>query len=78
MTRNPNKTFWAKRRAVIAANKGAVTVQPATAGTVVAPVEIPAKEPTKAELMEQAKAAGIKVGANEKKAEIAAKIEAGR
>ncbi len=73
MTRNPNKTFWAARRAAIAANKGAVTVEPATAGTVVAPVEV--KEPTKAELLEQAKAAGIDVKANEKKADIAAKLE---
>lgn len=69
------RTFWATRRAAIAARKGAVTVEPATAGTVVAPVEIPTKEPTKAELLAEAKAAGIDVKANEKKADIAAKLK---
>ena len=62
MTRDPNATYWAiKRRARAAAN---------------APAE-PAKVPTKAELIEQAEAAGIEVKANQTKAEIAAALEAG-
>jgi ABC-type taurine transport system substrate-binding protein len=72
------RKFWATRRAAIAANKAAVTVEPATPGTVVEPVEIPTAETaTKAELIAAAEAAGIDFKSTESKAEIAAKLASG-